>query len=85
MLAKAGQGVGLDRGIALAAAAHALADGIFYWKQAGQTIDELLQEAATPGGTAAATLSAMNRAGYERVVSRGLAAGMKQARRNAKR
>jgi pyrroline-5-carboxylate reductase len=82
-LAKAAQDAGLDRVTALTAAAHALAGGISYWKQAGQPLDELLREAATPGGTAAATISAMNRAGYQRVLNHGMAAGVKQARRNA--
>jgi len=46
---------------------------------------DLLQEAATPGGIAAATISAMDEAGYSRVVERGIHAGIRQARRNAKR
>jgi pyrroline-5-carboxylate reductase len=84
-LAAAAQGAGLDRKTALTAAAHALADGIEYWRQAGAELDELLEEAATPGGIAAATMAAMDRAGYGRAVERGIAAGVKQARRNAKR
>jgi pyrroline-5-carboxylate reductase len=83
-LAKAARDAGLDRKTALTAAAHGLADGILYWKEAGQSLEELLHEAATPGGTAAATIAAMNRAGYESIFKRGLAAGIKQARRNAK-
>jgi len=61
-----------------------LADGIGYWRESGVSLDELLQEAATPGGTAAATMAAMDRAGYARVIAKGLAAGIAQARRNAK-
>ena len=84
-LARSAEAAGLDRKSALTAAAHAIAGGIFYWQESGQTLDELLREAATPGGTAAATMAAMNRAGYERVVAKGLWTGIKQARINARR
>ncbi|HEY1676476.1 MAG TPA: pyrroline-5-carboxylate reductase dimerization domain-containing protein [Candidatus Sulfotelmatobacter sp.] len=83
-LAEAAQGAGLDKKTALMAAAHALADGIEYWRQAGAELDELLEEAATPGGIAAATLAAMDRSGYGRAVERGIRAGVARARRNAK-
>jgi pyrroline-5-carboxylate reductase len=79
-LAGAAEKVGLNRKVALIAAAHALADGILYWRQTGLSLDELLREAATPGGIAAATMQAMDCSGYARVVSRGLAAGIEQAR-----
>jgi pyrroline-5-carboxylate reductase len=84
-LAKAAEDAGLNRQTALIAAAHALGDGIAYWRQSGQTLDELLQEAATPGGIAAATMAAMDKSGYARVASNGLKAGIKQARKNARR
>jgi pyrroline-5-carboxylate reductase len=84
-LAKAAQAVGLDRATALTAAAHALSDGISYWRESGQPLEGLLREAATPGGIAAATVSAMDDAGYQRVVKAGIRAGVKQARRNARR
>jgi pyrroline-5-carboxylate reductase len=84
-LAKAAQDAGLDRKTALIAAAHALGDGIAYWRASGLSLDELLEEAATPGGIAAATMAAMDRAGYSRAVARGIHAGVKQARRNARR
>lgn len=83
-LAEQSRRAGLDRKTALIAAAHALCDGISYWRQSGSTLDELLHEAATPGGTAAATMAAMDRAGYARVLAKGLKAGIAQARRNAK-
>jgi pyrroline-5-carboxylate reductase len=82
-LAKAAEQVGLNRKAALMAAAHALSDGILYWRESGLSLDELLHEAATPGGIAAATMAAMDQAGYARVVAKGLAAGVGQARRNA--
>jgi pyrroline-5-carboxylate reductase len=83
-LAAAAQRAGLDRKTALAAAAHALSDGIAYWRGGGQSLAELLQEAVTPEGIAAATMSAMERQGYQRVVEKGLKAGINQAQRNAK-
>jgi pyrroline-5-carboxylate reductase len=83
-LATAAKRAGLDRKVALAAAAHALADGILYWRGSNLMLDELLREAATPRGTAAAAMAAMNRAGYEKVVAEGVRAGMNQARANAR-
>jgi pyrroline-5-carboxylate reductase len=47
-------------------------------------LDELLHEAATPGGLAAATMRAMDRTGYAMVVAKGIQAGIQQAKRNAK-
>jgi len=83
-LAKAAEDAGLDRKTALIAAAHALADGIFYWRESGLSLEELLEEAATPGGIAAATMEAMDKAGHGRSVAKGIAAGVEQARKNAK-
>lgn len=83
-LAKQAHRAGLDEKTALIAASHALADGISYWRESGLSLDELLQEAATPGGIAAATMRAMDRAGYGRAVASGLTAGIAQARRNAR-
>jgi len=84
-LAAAAQRAGLDQRTALTAAAHALADGIQYCRESGSSLDELLHEAATPGGIAAATMTAMDKAGYGKVIHKGLAAGISQARLNAKR
>jgi pyrroline-5-carboxylate reductase len=84
-LAKAVQHAGLDRKTALLAAAHALCDGIGYWRESGESLDDLLREAATPGGIAASTMSAMDTAGYAGVVQKGIRAGVKQARLNAER
>jgi pyrroline-5-carboxylate reductase len=83
-LAAAGEAAGLDRKTALAAAAQALADGISYWRESGEELANLMAEAATPGGTAAATMAAMDQAGYREAVMAGVRAGLKQARRNAK-
>jgi pyrroline-5-carboxylate reductase len=82
-LASAAQRTGLDRKTALTAAAHALADGIQYWRESALSVDELLHEAVTPGGIAGATMAAMDQAGYRQAVQRGIKAGITQARRNA--
>jgi pyrroline-5-carboxylate reductase len=82
-LASATQRAGLDPKTALTAAAHALADGIHYWRESGLKLDDLLREAVTPGGIAAATMAAMDKAGYRKAVQRGIQAGITQARRNA--
>jgi pyrroline-5-carboxylate reductase len=84
-LAKSAENAGLGRGTALTAAAHAIADGISYWRETGESLDSLQLEAATPGGTAAATMAAMDNAGYARAVTRGLKAGVEQGRRNGRR
>lgn len=79
-LADAGQQFGLDRKTALMAASHALADGINSWREQRIPLDQLLLEAATPGGIAEATMAAMDRAGYRDAVQRGLRAGLARAR-----
>lgn len=84
-LAEGGRAAGLDRKTSLTAAAHALAEGILYWRNSKESLTDLLHEAATPGGIAAATMQAMDKAGYGKVIARGLQAGVAQARRNARR
>jgi len=69
----------------MTAAAHAVGDSIAYWRESGESLDDLLHEAATPGGIAAATMAAMNEAGYARAVEKGIRAGIRRARMNAKR
>jgi len=82
-LARTAQEVGLDRRTALLASAHALADGIIAWRDGKDSLESLLEEAATPGGIAAATAAAMDAAGYGRAVRRGVAAGLRRAHANA--
>jgi pyrroline-5-carboxylate reductase len=84
-LAASAETVGLSRKIALTAAAHALADGILYWRDGEVPLDRLLHEAATPGGTAAAAMDAMDSSGYQRIIQQGLRAGIARARKNANR
>jgi len=83
-LAAAAEAAGLDRKTALTAGAHALAEAILYWRESGQTLAELLHEAATPGGISAATMEAMKRDGYKKAVAAGLRAGIRRARLNAR-
>jgi pyrroline-5-carboxylate reductase len=83
-LAQAAQKAGLDRKTALLASAHALADGIVAWREGNDPLAALLEEAATPGGIAATTAAAMEAAGYRRAVRKGVAAGLRRARANAR-
>jgi pyrroline-5-carboxylate reductase len=82
-LARTGQAAGLDRNTALLASAHALADGIIAWRDGGDSLESLLEEAVTPRGIAAATAAAMDAAGYGRAVRQGVAAGLRRARASA--
>jgi len=83
-LADAAEHAGLDRKTALLAAAHALADGITAWREGTESLGSLLEEAATPGGIAATCAAAMDAAGYRRAVRKGVAAGLRRARVNAR-
>ena len=82
-LARTGQAAGLDRNTALLGSAHALAGGIIAWRDGGDSLESLLEEAVTPGGIAAATTAAMDAAGYGRAVRRGVTAGRRRARASA--
>jgi pyrroline-5-carboxylate reductase len=84
-LIAAAEAIGLDRKSARIAAAHALGDGIAAWRAGTSSLEDLLQEASTPGGTAAAVIASTDDAGYARIVQQGLRAGIRQARRNAGR
>jgi len=83
-LAGAAQEIGLDRKTALLASAHALADGILAWRDGKHSIESLLDEAATPGGIAATTMAGMETAGYGRAVRKGVEAGLRRVRANAR-
>ena len=82
-LARAAEKLGLNRNIALTAAAHALADGIMLWREDGVDLDELIAEAATPGGIAATVMSTMDSGHYQALVEKSLRAGVARARANA--
>ena len=75
--------LGLDRKTAMLAAAHALADGIVSWREGESSLEELIEEAATPGGIAATVMRTMDATGYPQIIERGLRAGVAQARKNS--
>lgn len=80
-LTSAAEEMGLDSTTAILAAAHALGDSINDWRARGMPkISEVLREAATPGGIAAATMAAMEKAGSVRSIRKGLKAGMQRLR-----
>ncbi len=83
-LAAAAERIGLDRKTALLASAHALADSISAWREGEQSLPSMLEEAATPGGIAATTMTGMDAAGYRRAVQRGVLDGLRRARANAR-
>jgi pyrroline-5-carboxylate reductase len=83
-LAGAAQEIGLDRETALLASAHALADGIVAWRDGKHSLESLLDEAATPGGIAAAAMAGMDAAGYGRAVRKGVEAGLRRVRANVR-
>jgi pyrroline-5-carboxylate reductase len=82
-LARAAQDLGLNPKSAMIAAAHALADGIQYWRESKTGLPELLHEATTPGGIAGTVMASMESAGYGKIVKRGLQAGLARARKNS--
>jgi pyrroline-5-carboxylate reductase len=83
-LIDAAEAIGLDRKSARVAATHALMDGIAAWRAGTSPLECVLREAATPGGIAVAVMASINDAGFARIVSRGLRAGLRQARKNAR-
>lgn len=84
-LVRAAEAIGLKAASARIAAAHALADGIPGWREGTLPLRHLLREAATPGGIAAAVMNELDRGGYQKIIERGLRAGIEQARKNARR
>jgi pyrroline-5-carboxylate reductase len=74
----------LDRQTALTAAAHALADGISSWRDGDVELDDLIEEAATPGGIAATVMSTMDQGKYQALVEKALRAGVARSRENAR-
>lgn len=80
VLLSAAMKLGLDQKTAEIAAAHALADGILCWRDGRGSLEELLREAATPGGIAATVISIEESGGYSRLIERALRAGLARAR-----
>jgi pyrroline-5-carboxylate reductase len=84
-LAESARALGLDRKAAFTAAAHALGDAIVSWRDGEDSLDALLNEAATPGGIAATVMNSMEAAGYSRIIRKALRAGVTRARKNSRR
>jgi len=70
--------------MALAKKATRCTGGIAAWRAGSLPLKELLREAATPGGTAAAVIASLDNAGYAKIIAQGLRAGIRQAHKNAK-
>jgi len=78
---RAARKLGLSPRIAFAAAAHGLAEGVRALEKNPAALEDLLAEAATPGGIAAEVLRSMHAGGYEQLVERAYRAGVARARR----
>jgi pyrroline-5-carboxylate reductase len=78
-LSEAGVRAGLRKKTALIAAAHALSAAGLALKQGGD-LNKMVKQAATPGGTAEATMAGMDAAGYRAAVTKGVQAGVARAR-----
>ena len=75
----AGVKLGLSRNIAAQAAQHALSEAILSLRASRASLDELLREAATPGGTSAAVLASLTDSGHAEMLERALRAGVRRA------
>jgi pyrroline-5-carboxylate reductase len=82
---RAARKMGLSARTALLAAAHGLAEGVRAASDTGASLEELLAEAATPGGIAAEVLHTLRAGGYDRLVERACRAGLSVARRAARK
>ena len=81
---RAARRIGLSPHTAFLAAAHGLAEGVRAVAGTRASLEELLAEAATPGGIAAEVLRVLRAGGYERLVERACRAGLVHARRAAR-
>jgi len=79
-MTEAGVRLGLRRNIAEKAAGHALSESILSLRASGASLDDLLREAATPGGTSAAVMASLNDSGYTKILDRALRAGVRRAK-----
>ncbi len=79
-MTRSGMNLGLGRNIAVQAAAHALCESILSWRVSGVSLNVLLQEATTPGGTSAAVIASLKKSGYTEMLERALGAGVRRAK-----
>jgi len=82
---RAARGIGLSARTASVAVAHALVEGARAPGEGDASLEELLAEAATPGGVAAAVLETLRAGAYDRLVERSFRAGLALARKIASR
>jgi pyrroline-5-carboxylate reductase len=82
---RAARKIGLGARTATVAVTHALAEGVRAPGEGDGSLEELMAEAATPGGIAAATLDRMRAGAYDRIVERAFRAGLARARKMAPR
>lgn len=80
---RAARKIGLSSKIAFVAAAHGLAEGVRALEENPGALEELLAEAATPGGIAAEVMRVMLAGGYDQLVERAYRAGVARARRRS--
>ena len=55
---------------------------MLFWRQGGTSLERLLQNAATPGGIAAAVMATLDKHEYTKIVEVGLPGGMARGRVN---
>jgi pyrroline-5-carboxylate reductase len=84
-LIQAARKIGLDRKTATVAATHGLADALASRRARGASLEELLAEAATPGGIAATVMDTLSAGGYHKLLERALRTGLARARAAARR
>jgi len=77
---RAARRLGLSPRAAFVAAAHGLLDGLHSLGKGESSLEELLAEAATPGGIAGKVLETMHSEKYERLIERAYRAGLARAR-----
>jgi pyrroline-5-carboxylate reductase len=80
---RAARKIGLSARTAAAAVTHALVEGARARGEGDGSLDELMAEAATPGGIAAATLDTLRARAYDRIVERAFRAGLERAHKIA--
>lgn len=82
---RAARKIGLSARTASVAVAHALVEGARAPGEGDASLEELMVEAATPGGIAAGVLDTLRAGAYERLVERAFRAGLARARKIAPR
>jgi len=80
---RAARKIGLSARTAAAAVTHALVEGARAPGEGDAKLEELMAEAATPGGIAAAVLDTLRAGAYNRLVERAFRAGLARARKIA--